>query len=97
MTKNIYLETLKSVLGRSILHYFRQTITRDETPHKPQSFRPKTFRPFKYDNQEQQQQPGLCFGCEKRVTTRTNIDLTKQHKDKDITDKRIYSCAIVAA
>ena len=30
---------------------FPQINTRDETPHNPQSFRPKTFRPFKYDNQ----------------------------------------------
>ena len=63
---------------------FRQIKTRDEMPHNPQSFRSKTFRPFKYDNQaniqhqfnnyqrhvqqkhqEQQQRPGLCFGCGK--------------------------------
>ena len=30
---------------------FWQINTRDETPHNPQSFRPKTFRPLKYDNQ----------------------------------------------
>ena len=30
---------------------FPQINTRDETPHNPQSFRPKTFCPFKYDNQ----------------------------------------------
>ena len=30
---------------------FQQINTRDETPHNPQSFRPKTFHPFKYDKQ----------------------------------------------
>ena len=28
----------------------KDKITRDETPHNPQSFRLKTFRPFQYDN-----------------------------------------------
>ena len=30
---------------------FWQINTLDETPHNPQSFRPKTFRPFKHNNQ----------------------------------------------
>ena len=91
---------------------FPQINTRDETPHNPQSFRPKTFRPFKYDNQaniqhrfnnhqgkyqEQQQKQkkntkkntknSFVSDMENRVTTETNLDLTRKHKDKDITDK----------
>ena len=35
--------------------YFRQISTRDKTPHNLQSFPPKTFRPFKYNNQTNMQ------------------------------------------
>ena len=84
---------------------FRQINTRDETQHNPQSFRPKTFRPFKYNNQANIQHQfniaretsnkntknsngqGFISDLENQVTTERNVDLTKEHKDKDITDK----------
>ena len=38
-------------------------------------------------HQEQQQRPGLRFGCRNQVTTETNVDLTNEHKDNGTTDK----------
>ena len=39
---------------------------------------------------------GFVSDVENRVTTGTNVDLTKEHKDKNITDS-VFFCPIVAA
>ena len=53
------LRKQKTKVKNNSVSSFRQINSRDETLHSRQSFRPKTFRHFKYDNQANiQQLPG---------------------------------------